>query len=182
MANNSFKPKLLRYINGVAEKACHTVDCATQFGLTQALAIMVAYLRVASLLSGIAVAGAWPFMLFALAASSGDLEGLPVSTFTDPLAYTIPMAAGNLIIGLPKLVSGEKTPGFRVVGGVLLIVTTASLIVIAAVMTPKATFFWPVLLWAAFQIVLFAFFVWPARRFKIANPPLQRDAPQAARP
>ena len=143
---------------------------------------MVAYLRVASLLSGIAVAGAWPFMLFALAASSGDLEGLPVSTFTDPLAYTIPMAAGNLIIGLPKLVSGEKTPGFRVVGGVLLIVTTASLIAIAAVMTPKATFFWPVLLWAAFQIVLFAFFVWPARRFKIANPPLQRDAPQAARP
>ena len=35
--NNSFKPKLLRSGNGVAEKACHAVTCATQFGLTQAL-------------------------------------------------------------------------------------------------------------------------------------------------
>ena len=35
--NNSFKPKLLRSGNGVAEKACHAVACATQFGLTQAL-------------------------------------------------------------------------------------------------------------------------------------------------
>lgn len=121
-------------------------------------------------------------MLFVYAASVGDLEGLPVSTFTDPLVYTIPMAAGNLIIGLPKLVFGERTPVFRVVGGGLLIVTTASIMVIAAIMTPKATFFWPVLLWAAFQLVLFAFFVWPARRFKIANPPIKMGAPQAARP
>lgn len=111
-------------------------------------------------------------MLFAVAASMGDLDGLPVSTFTDPLAYTIPMAAGNFIIGLPKLVSGERTPVFRVVGGVLLIVTTASIIVVSAVMTPKAAFFWPVLFWAAFQVFLFVYFVWPARRFKIANPPL----------
>jgi len=36
--NNSFKPKLLRSGNGVAEKACHAVACATQFGLTQVLA------------------------------------------------------------------------------------------------------------------------------------------------
>jgi hypothetical protein len=38
--NNSFKPKLLRSGNGVAEKACHAVACATQFGLTQALGLM----------------------------------------------------------------------------------------------------------------------------------------------
>lgn len=37
MANNSFKPKLLRSGNGVAKKACHAATCATQFGLTQAL-------------------------------------------------------------------------------------------------------------------------------------------------
>ena len=36
-SNNSFKPKLLRSGNGVAEKTCHAVPCATQFGLTQAL-------------------------------------------------------------------------------------------------------------------------------------------------
>ena len=39
--NNSFKPKLLRSGNGVAEKACHAVTCATQFGLTQALGPMM---------------------------------------------------------------------------------------------------------------------------------------------
>ena len=134
---------------------------------------MVTFLRIASLLSGIALAGALPFMLFAYAASVGDLDGLTVSKFTDPLVYTIPMAAGNFIIGFPKLVSGERSPIFRVVGGVLLVFTTASIMAIAAVMTPKAAFFWPVLLWAAFQGVLFVFFVCPARRFKSADPPLQ---------
>ena len=39
LPNNSFKPKLLRSGNGVAEKACHAVTCATQFGLTQALVL-----------------------------------------------------------------------------------------------------------------------------------------------
>ena len=42
--NNSFKPKLLRSGNGVAEKACHAVACATQFGLTQALGTMTRFL------------------------------------------------------------------------------------------------------------------------------------------
>ena len=37
MSNNSFKPKLLRSGNNMAEKACHVVASTTQFGLTQAL-------------------------------------------------------------------------------------------------------------------------------------------------
>ena len=35
--NNSFKPNLLRYGKGMAEKACHTFAFTTQVGLTQAL-------------------------------------------------------------------------------------------------------------------------------------------------
>lgn len=38
LANNSFKPNLLRYTNNVAEKACHVIGSATQVGLTQAIA------------------------------------------------------------------------------------------------------------------------------------------------
>lgn len=38
--NNSFKPNLLRYGNGVAEEACHAVACTAQVGLTRALAVM----------------------------------------------------------------------------------------------------------------------------------------------
>ena len=37
-ANNSFKPKPLRYTKGMAEKACHAFGSTTRFGLTQALA------------------------------------------------------------------------------------------------------------------------------------------------
>ena len=37
MPNNSFKPNLLRYGNGVAEEACHAVACTAQVGLTRAL-------------------------------------------------------------------------------------------------------------------------------------------------
>ena len=38
--NKSFKPNLLRYSNGVAEKACHAVASTAQVGLTQALGLM----------------------------------------------------------------------------------------------------------------------------------------------
>ena len=38
--NNSFKPNLLRYGNGVAEEACHAVACTAQVGLTRALEVM----------------------------------------------------------------------------------------------------------------------------------------------
>ena len=37
--NKSFKPNLLRYGNGVAEKACHAVASTAQVGLTQALGL-----------------------------------------------------------------------------------------------------------------------------------------------
>ena len=39
MANNSFKPNLLRYGKSVAEKACHAFASTTQVGLTQALGL-----------------------------------------------------------------------------------------------------------------------------------------------
>ncbi|MGN2248026.1 hypothetical protein ACFWZ3_15180 [Frateuria sp. GZRR35] len=32
--NNAFKPKLHRHANNMAEKACHVVSYALQFGLT----------------------------------------------------------------------------------------------------------------------------------------------------
>ena len=40
-ANNSFKPNLLRYGKGMAEKACHTFASTTQVGLTQALDVWI---------------------------------------------------------------------------------------------------------------------------------------------
>ena len=34
LPNNAFKPKLHRYANNMADKACHVVGYALQFGLT----------------------------------------------------------------------------------------------------------------------------------------------------
>ena len=39
-ANNSFKPKPLRYGKGMAGKACHAFASTTRFGLTQVLGLM----------------------------------------------------------------------------------------------------------------------------------------------
>ena len=50
MPNKSFKPNLLRYGNGVAEKACHAVAFTAQVGLTQALAPMIIIHLLAALL------------------------------------------------------------------------------------------------------------------------------------
>ena len=62
--NNSFKPNLLRYGNGVAEEACHAVACTAQVGLTRALAganslLKVVQVRFAFLVSFASV-GAFP--------------------------------------------------------------------------------------------------------------------------
>ena len=65
--NNSFKPKLLRSGNGVAEKACHAVPCATQFGLTQVLALMKA---IAGLVLVLSLCGCSPW------ASGADPNGV----------------------------------------------------------------------------------------------------------
>ena len=48
--NNSFKPNLLRYGNGVAEEACHAVACTAQVGLTRALGIMIHAIVLSALL------------------------------------------------------------------------------------------------------------------------------------
>ncbi len=136
---------------------------------------MIVTLRIASFLAGLALVGSVPFFIFAFAASVGDLGNQPISAFIEPLWYTIPMGAGNLLIGLPALVSGAKKPAFRALGGILLAVSFA--------ITAFASIaYWPFLFFVALQAALFAVFVWPARHFTFANTSLQRDAPQAARP
>jgi hypothetical protein len=127
---------------------------------------MIVTLRIASFLAGMALVGSVPFFIFAFAASVGDLDNLPISAFLEPLWYTIPMGAGNLLIGLPALVSGAKRTTVRALAGILLAVSFA--------ITALASIaFWPFLFFIAFQAALFAVFVWPARHFTFANTSLQ---------
>lgn len=130
---------------------------------------MITALRLLSLITGIVLVGSVPFFLFWFAAGVGDLDNQPISTFLDPLWYTIPMGAGNLLIGTPSLVSGERSPVFRFLAGILLVVSF-SITLFASIA------FWPFLICVVLQVTLFAIFVWPASPFKLANPALQRDA------
>lgn len=60
-ANNSFKPNLLRYGKGMAEKACHTFAFTTQVGLTQALGRKMKFTG-GSVSVGLAVLGSYLFL------------------------------------------------------------------------------------------------------------------------
>lgn len=127
---------------------------------------MIITLRIASLLAGLALVGSVPFFIFAFAASVGELDNQPISAFLEPLWYTIPMGAGNLLVGLPALVSGARKPTFRALAGILLAVSFA-------ITAFASVAYWPFLLFLAFQAALFAVFVWPARHFTFANTSLQ---------
>ena len=122
---------------------------------------MIAALRIASLLSGAFLVGSLPLFIFAFAASVGDLDGLSASTFLEPLKYTVPMGVGNVLVGFPYLVSGERNPILRAVGG--------SLLVLSCAITLFASIaFWPLIICVALQVALFAVFVWPAKHFRNA--------------
>lgn len=127
---------------------------------------MIVALRIASFLVGLALVGSVPFFVFAFAASVGDLDNQPTSAFLEPLWYTIPMGAGNLLIGLPALVSGARKPTFRALAGILLAVSFA-------ITAFASVAYLPFLFFPAFQAALFAVFVWPARHFTFANTSLQ---------
>lgn len=118
------------------------------------LANMIITLRIASLVAGMVLVGSVPFFIFAFAASVGDLDNQPISAFLEPLWYTVPMGAGNLLIGLPVLVSGEKTPNFRALAGILLAVSFA-------ITGLASVVYLPFLFFLALQVALFAVFVWP---------------------
>ncbi|KAF0178645.1 MAG: hypothetical protein FD164_2205 [Nitrospirae bacterium] len=130
---------------------------------------MIITLRIASFLAGLALVGSVPFFIFAFAASVGDLDNQPISAFLEPLWYTVPMGAANLLIGLPALVSGARKPNFRVLAGI-------SLAVSFAITAFASVVYFPFLFFLAFQAVLFAVFVWPARHFTFANTSLQGAA------
>ncbi len=104
--NNSFKPNLLRYGPGVAEKACHTMSSTTQVGLTQALAAMETFL--ALLLATAALAAPEP----ARPINVAPVE-LPPHTPQDALIVALKVTFVVLPSGATANVRLEQTSGQR---------------------------------------------------------------------
>jgi len=130
---------------------------------------MISTLRVFSLLIGLALAALLPFMIYAFAAGVGDLDEMDSGAFLMPLAVGFLLGCGPIAAGLPNFLEGARKPRIRVVGGIFLCISSATLL-IASFVVP------PLLAAIVFNVLLFFVFVWPAKQFPIANPSINPDA------
>ena len=121
--NNSFKPTLLRYGNGVAEEACHAVASTAQVGLARALGCMGTLLAIVQL-------GLVPILLVVALAvrSAGNSKPLNVVDYarvTDPVA--LHHWAGNRLLLLPLVFCLTGLLSFRNPGLALLLFGAATI-------------------------------------------------------
>ena len=106
-SNNSFKPNLLRYGNGVADKACHAIASTTQVGLTQALGgkptsgatVIRALLTLIAFLVTLPVIGVMTF--FAVIFLAGPHGGV-LPQWTEPVVLIL---GWSVVIVFPTLVA-----------------------------------------------------------------------------
>lgn len=131
---------------------------------------MIPLLRVASFIFGLGLLFGLPFMLYAFAAMAGELENIPNDFLLGPLAVGMILGLGPVVIGLPNVVAGAINPRFRLLGGVLLAISTMGITLISIN-------YRPLLVVDIFYLLLFFIFVWPANRFIAAKMSLTPDAP-----
>ncbi|WP_448674121.1 hypothetical protein [Pseudoxanthomonas mexicana] len=105
--NNSFKPNLLRYGNGVADKACHAIASTTQVGLTQALGLLATHPGEGKMTIGLALALAAVILSACMISYSAYAEqnGLPRGRwfYTEQPVFVgmafLAMAAARIVYG-----------------------------------------------------------------------------------
>ncbi|MFC0710379.1 hypothetical protein [Azorhizophilus paspali] len=126
--------------------------------------IMTILLRLISLLLGCALIVVPPYLLRLFASSLGEhLEARTFSSFLAPtLTIGLALGSGPLLIGLPRLVAGSRTPGTRIIAGLLMLVSGAGFLTIGFDGYLTQVFTPAVLL---IEAILFTFFIWPAWRF-----------------
>lgn len=130
---------------------------------------MISTLRVFSFFIGLALAALLPFMIYAFAAGVGDLDEMDNRAFLMPLGVGLLLGCGPIAAGLPNFLEGARKPKPRVVGGILLCISSVALLIASFV-------FPPILAAIAFDAFLFFVFVWPAKQFPIANQSINPDA------
>lgn len=136
---------------------------------------MLTVLRFISLALGCVLTMAPSFLALQFAYGVGEPpETESYFVFFGPLLVIgLLFGLGPLLIGLPKVVAGSKTPKARLLAGVLLAISIAGILLIGfSGSVTRITS--PVIL--LIEAILFAIFIWPAKPY-FANPPLNPDAP-----
>lgn len=124
---------------------------------------MITLLRLAALILGSTMTLA-PAALLLLSHGTGQLpaSGKLFNLLAPLLVIGLAFGLGPLLFAVPKLVAGGRNPAARLVATLLLLVSAGGLVLfglggLASLM--------PALAGLAIEGVLFAVFVWPARRF-----------------
>lgn len=141
---------------------------------------MLTVLRLTSLVLGCALTLAPSFLALQFAYGVGEPpEAERYFAFFGPLLVVgLLFGLGPLLIGLPKVVAGSKTPKTRLLAGVFLAISIAGTLLIGFSGSITRITSPAILL---IEVVLFAIFIWPARPY-FANPPLNPDAPTSGAP
>lgn len=124
---------------------------------------MTTLLRLAALLLGSAMTLA-PAALLLLSHGTGQLPaaGKLFNLLAPLLVIGLAFGLGPLLLAVPKLVTGGRKPAARLVAALLLLVSAGGLVLFG--LGGLASLL-PALVGLAIEGVLFAVFVWPARRF-----------------
>lgn len=141
---------------------------------------MVVLLRILSLLVGCLLTLAPSFLMLQFAYGVGEppTPEDSVTFFLPLLLVGLGFGLGPLLIGLPKLVAGPRTPVLRVITGILLGVSACGFFLVGFGGT-RTIVLVPALL--VFEAVAFVVFIWPAKPFS-ANPPLTSNSPSRGAP
>lgn len=126
---------------------------------------MIVSLRLLALFLGAALTLA-PAALFLFSHGAGNLpQGEKLFNLLAPLLVIgLAFGLGPLLIALPRFVAGGQSPAGRLVAALLLLVSAGGLSLFGLGGMASLV---PAILGLAVEIVLFAFFVWPARRFPV---------------
>jgi hypothetical protein len=130
---------------------------------------MILALRVLSCLAGLALAAAPSSLLLMFAHGVGepphpdDLGHFLLA----PIGLGLVLGGGLLLVALPRLVAGARTPAARIVAGAL-IVLSAACVAFAGFSGSVTRITNPAIL--LIECAIFLVFIWPARTFQKAPP------------
>lgn len=141
---------------------------------------MITLSRFIAFALGAALTVAPSFLLLQFAYGVGEPpdEG-SLAFFIPTILIGLVLGLGPLLIGIPKLVAGPRTPTYQLLAGVLLAVSIGCILLFVGFNGTVTRVVSPVVL--VVEVALFALFIWPAKLF-FANASLQQDRPQAAPP
>ena len=119
-----------------------------------------------SFLAGVALAAAPSYLLFWFAYGVGEPPepGEAWRFLIAPICVGLFLGGGLLLVALPRLVAGARSPTARLVTGALIVLSAAVVAHVGGFSGSVTRLTNPVIL--LIEFVVFLVFIWPARSFK----------------